>query len=318
MKERILAEMPSLSRLYLTAAGTAARQRLSKHTVSAELPAERHTVADIAVDPLRLTRFQHLLQQPARDWLPSGFVHALAFPVAMSVMTRADFPLPLLGMVHLRNDAVHRRPVHFSEPLTITAWAERLRGHRSGTQVDMVASAAVRGEPVWQGRSTYLAKGVFGLAADRAAADRAAPDSAAPRAAEGAAVGTRNRPDFTPPAPTAIWRLGADTGRGYAAVSDDFNPIHLGVLSARVLGLKKPIAHGMYLASRVLGDVGGPGTGAFEWSIDFGSPVFLPGVVAVAITDDARAGAWSGSEFVGWNQRSLRCHFTGSARRLEA
>jgi acyl dehydratase len=308
MKERILAQPPSLSRLYLTAAGTAARQRLSKHTVSPDLPAERHTVADIAVDPLRLTRFQHLLRQPARDWLPSGYVHALAFPVAMSVMTRADFPLPLLGMVHLHNHAVHRRPIHFSEPLTITAWAERLRGHRAGTQVDLVASAAVRGEPVWEGRSTYLAKGVFGLA----------PNSAAPDAAEGAAGGTRTRPEFTPPAPTASWRLDADTGRGYAAVSADFNPIHLSALSARALGLKRPIAHGMYLASRVLGDVGGPGTGGFEWSIDFDSPVFLPGVVAVAITDDARAGAWSGSEFVGWNQRSLRCHFTGSARRLEA
>jgi acyl dehydratase len=62
--------------------------------------------------------------------------------------------------------------------------------------------------------------------------------------------------DFKAPDPTALWQLGVDTGRAYAAVSGDFNPIHLSVLSAKALGMRRSIAHGMYLASRALADVG--------------------------------------------------------------
>lgn len=47
------------------------------------------------------------------------------------------------------------------------------------------------------------------------------------------------------PNPTALWQLGVDTGRAYASVSGDFNPIHLSVLSAKALGMRRSIAHGM-------------------------------------------------------------------------
>jgi acyl dehydratase len=44
----------------------------------------------------------------------------------------------------------------------------------------------------------------------------------------------------------ADWSLPGDTGRRYAALSGDYNPIHLWHWSARLFGLKEPIAHGMY------------------------------------------------------------------------
>ena len=79
----------------------------------------------------------------------------------MSVLTRPDFPLPVLGMVHLANEVEHRGRVAVGEDLTVTASAERLRPHRSGAQVDVVARLARGdGETVWTGRSTYLARGV--------------------------------------------------------------------------------------------------------------------------------------------------------------
>ena len=76
---------------------------------------------------------------------PAGFIHALAFPLAMSVMNRDDFPLPLLGMIHLENRVVQSAPVLFTEALDIRAWAENLRGHRAGTQLDVVAEVRARG-----------------------------------------------------------------------------------------------------------------------------------------------------------------------------
>ena len=38
------------------------------------------------------------------------------------------------------------------------------------------------------------------------------------------------------------WRLPADQGRRYAAVSGDYNPIHLYGWAARPFGFKQPIA----------------------------------------------------------------------------
>ncbi|MGK3648643.1 MaoC family dehydratase [Pseudarthrobacter enclensis] len=292
----VLGEMPSLSKLYVNAAAQAARHRLLGSGNAAVLPEEGHQVRGVTVDVANLTAYQHLLGETASDVLPAGFVHALAFPLAMSVMNRDDFPLPLLGMIHLRNRVEQRVPLVFTQPLDITAHVENLQGHRSGTQVDVVAEVRKSGTGAvcWRGVSTYLAKGVFLPGIDKPAAHPA-------------------REEFRAPDPTALWQLGVDTGRAYAAVSGDFNPIHLSVLSAKALGMRRSIAHGMYLASRALADVGPSRGDSFTWEVEFDAPVFLPCRVALDIsTEQETSGAWKRSDFVAWNPRSGRRHFKGS------
>ena len=296
----ILGEMPSLSKLYVNAAAQAARRRLLGTHDGTALPGESHEVRGVAVDVATLTAYQHLIGETASDVLPAGFIHALAFPLAMSVMNRDDFPLPLLGMIHLRNTVEQRIPVVFTDALDITARVDNLRGHRAGTQVDVIAEVRRAGtaEICWLGTSTYLAKGVFLPGIDK-------PSPAPARA------------DFKAPDPTALWHLGVDTGRAYAAVSGDFNPIHLSVLSAKALGMRRSIAHGMYLASRALADVGPSRGDSFAWDVDFDAPVFLPCRVALEIkTEEGPGGAWERSEFVAWNPRSGRRHFHGSVSAL--
>lgn len=296
----ILGEMPSLSKLYVNAAAQAARRRLLGTQDRSVLPAESHEVRGVTVDVGNLTAYQHLIGETASDVLPAGFIHALAFPLAMSVMNRDDFPLPLLGMIHLRNFVEQRSPLLFTDALVIAAHVENLRGHRSGTQVDLVIEVrkALTGESSWRGVSTYLAKGVFLPGIDK--------PTVAPA-----------RPEFRAPDPTALWQLGVDTGRAYASVSGDFNPIHLSVLSARALGMRRSIAHGMYLAARALGDVGAVRGDSFTWEVDFEAPVFLPCRVALDIsTVQGAAGAWERSDFVAWNPRSGRRHFSGSVASL--
>ncbi|MGO4190365.1 MaoC family dehydratase [Arthrobacter sp. YAF17] len=292
----ILGEMPSLSKLYVNAAATAARRRVLGTHAGNGLPASQHEVRGVKAAVENLTAYQHLIGETASDVLPAGFIHALAFPLAMSVMNRDDFPLPLLGMIHLENHVVQSAPLRFTETLDIRAWAENLRGHRSGTQLDLVTEVRRTGEDAvsWRGVSSYLAKGVFLPGIDK------------PTAASVPA-------DFKAPDPTALWQLGVDTGRAYAAVSGDFNPIHLSVLSAKALGLRRSIAHGMYLASRALADVGAAKGEAFSWDVSFEAPVFLPARVALDIsTTQDPDGAWRRSEYVAWNPRLGRKHFSGS------
>lgn len=297
--DHVLTEMPSLSKLYVNAAATAARARIKRVEPVVALPPRALEVRGVTADLARLTQFQHLMGKPARDVLPSGYIHALAFPVAMSVMVQEDFPLPLLGMIHLRNQVDHYAPVLFTDVLTIRSWARDLAGHRAGTQVQLVVEVrnSEGTELLWRGVSTYLAKGIYLPGLDKPAARPAG----APRET------------FSPPRPTAQWKLGVDTGRAYAAVSGDFNPIHLSVLSAKALGLRRSIAHGMYAASRAVSDIGSPKPDAFSWDITFESPVFLPATVSLHIADTrADDGGWLGSEFTAWNARSARLHFRGS------
>jgi MaoC like domain len=291
----LLPEVPSLSRLYLNAAGIAAKNRLLGGDRDPQLPAYSAEVRGVVADLPRLTAYQHLLGDTARDVMPAGFVHTVAFPVAMQVMVREDFPLPLLGMIHLRNRVQSFAPIHYSRPLTVRSWARDLTGHRAGTQVDLVMEVRAddAGDVLWRGVSTYLAKGVYLPGIDR--------PGPAPTA-EG----------FDIPAPTALWRLGVDTGRQYAAVSGDFNPIHLSALSAKALGMRRSIAHGMFLASRALVEASTPEPDAFAWSVSFEAPVYLPTNVAVRIADDRDDdGAWTGSSYVGWNRSTGRRHFSG-------
>jgi hypothetical protein len=296
----ILGEMPSLSKLYVNAAATAARRRVLGTHAGNGLPGSRHEVRGVKAAVENLTAYQHLIGETASDVLPAGFIHALAFPLAMSVMNRDDFPLPLLGMIHLENHVVQSAPLRFTEALDIRAWAENLRGHRAGTQLDLVTEVRRTGEEAvsWRGVSSYLAKGVFLPGIDK-------PTAAAVPA------------DFKAPDPTALWQLGVDTGRAYAAVSGDFNPIHLSVLSAKALGMRRSIAHGMYLASRALADVGAAKGEAFSWDVSFEAPVFLPARVALDIsTTQDPEGAWQRSDYVAWNSRSGRKHFSGSVAAL--
>ena len=296
----ILGEMPSLSKLYVNAAAQAARRRVLGTHGGSSLPNASHQVRGVRADVGNLTTYQHLVGETASDVLPAGFVHALAFPLAMSVLNRDDFPLPLLGMIHLSNRIEQRSPFLFTEALDITARVENLRGHRSGTQLDVVAE--VRGAGMadvrWLGISSYLAKGVF------------LPDIDKQSPAE-------VRADFKAPDPTAMWQLGVDTGRAYAAVSGDFNPIHLSVLSAKALGMRRSMAHGMYLASRALADIGAAKGDSFGWKVEFDSPVFLPARVALDIsTVQATGGAWTRSDFAAWNPHSGRRYFSGTVAEL--
>ena len=304
-----LPRVPALGGLYGRGALASARfaVRGGARPASGALPEVTYAVDDVRADADHLTAYQHLLHEPATDALPAGYVHVLAFPVAMALMVRPDFPLPLLGMVHLANRVEQLRPILLGDRLDIRAWAQGLAGHRSGTQIELVTEVRIAGadddvlggELAWRGTSTYLAKGarLGGPAVDAAS--------------EGSATDERREP-FAPPLPTGRWRLAADTGRRYAAVSGDRNPIHLSKLSAKALGFPRAIAHGMYTASRALADVGAGRGDAFTWTVEFAKPVLLPGTVDVRVAPDGAGGF----AYAGWNGRSGKPHLTGAVTPL--
>ncbi|OMH26303.1 hypothetical protein BKD30_04875 [Tersicoccus phoenicis] len=297
-----LAGVPALARIYARTVPAALAGAVStgvrRKTAVGELPRVAYRVTRLRPDPDRVTDFARLTRAPASDVLPPGFVHTMVFPVAMALLARDDFPLPLPGLVHLRNVWTQQRPVTLDSVLGVTTRAEDLRPHRAGTLVDVISE--IRDEtgggdpgerPVAIDRSTYLAWGRF--------LRGTVPTE-----------GTERRDPFTPPLPTGQWRLGADTGRRFAAVSGDWNPIHVSAPTARLLGMKGAIAHGMYTASRGLATTRLPES--FTWDVTFAAPVLLPATVAVRV--DGRPEDEAGARFTGWNPRSGRLHLTSTVR----
>lgn len=273
---------------------------------SLEVPKVAHVVEGLVVDPEWHERLCRVVHATPRSLAPgssetavfSGALHSVAFPVAMSVLTRQDFPLPVMGMVHLTNTVQHVMDVAVGEELTATAWTENLRSHRAGTVVDAVVTLArTDGTVAWAGRSGYLAKGRTAAIAGEDA-----------RTGEDESTSSSLGAPFNAPQQTAQWSLRADTGRQYAGVSGDYNPIHLSGPSAKALGMKGAIAHGMYTASRALAATAVPAEVPFSWSVEFAAPVVLPATVAVSVHDDGRREHWESSRVIAWNRERNKPH----------
>jgi acyl dehydratase len=334
-----LAELPTLGGLFVKGVAGSAGKR-PKGTVRLPQTTYRVVGVDTAGEAAHLAAYQRLLGEPSSEVLPAGFLHVLAFPLATAVMVRGDFPLPLLGLVHLRNVARVLRPVRLGETLEVRAWAQDARAHRRGVQVDLVAEVLVGGELAYQGVSTYLAKGF--KAPDGGApapeASDAADATSAPEAPAGRAVSAEaQREEWTRPLPTARWTLGAGTGRAYGAVSGDQNPIHTSSLGAKAFGFPRAIAHGMYTAARALAEVGPARRGdTYEWTVEFFKPVLLPSTVDVAIryatdalptagpeplpttptSDGDGSPAREGFVYEGWRSGKNTRHFQGTVTPL--
>jgi acyl dehydratase len=224
---------------------------------------------DVALDPGRIADYARVCGFALRDAVPPTYLHVLAFPLAMRLMTDSAFPFGVLGLVHVDNAIEHVRPVTTGEAVSLRVHAEDLRDHPRGRQFDVVAVATTSGgERVWEGRSTYLRRGGGAPAKDDNKTERAAP-----------------------PAPEALWSIPGDIGRRYGAVSGDRNPIHLHDLSAKLFGMPRAIAHGMWLKARVLAALQPELPDRFTATVRFKRPVLLPATVAFSTQEhpDGRA-----------------------------
>jgi acyl dehydratase len=247
---------PSLLPLYAKAAATG-----PLHRGGDSLPESVYTLAEQEIDAAHLAAFQRVCGYRVTDVLPPTYLHVLAFPLSVALMTERSFPFPLVGMVHVANSIDVVRPVRVGERVSFLVRAADLRPHSAGKQFDLLAEATVDGEVVWSGRSTYLRRG---------------------KAADGGAKAEK-RPELEPQSgPVSVVRVPGDIGRKYAAVSGDRNPIHLYNLTAKAFGFRSAIAHGMWLKARTLAALEGRLPEAYSVEVAFKLPVLLPANLAIA------------------------------------
>ncbi|HEY2767610.1 MAG TPA: MaoC/PaaZ C-terminal domain-containing protein [Solirubrobacteraceae bacterium] len=234
-----------------------------------ELPELELVLENVRVDRDRLAAYAHVCGFSLRDTLPATFPHVLAFGLQLALMTDSRFPFPAIGVVHLSNRIVQRRPIDLGEALQLRVRTGPLSPHRRGRTFAIITEARVEGELVWEEHSTMLRRGGGSEASESTGAEA---DAGTPLAPKG--------PASKPAEQTALWQLPGDLGRRYAAVSGDRNPIHMHALSARLFGFPRAIAHGMWTKARCLAALEQQLPDAFAVEVDFRKPIALPGEVA--------------------------------------
>lgn len=259
-----LAAPPRLGALY-------ARSLLHRTSPPVDFPRTTVALQGAGFDADRLAAAARLTGFPLRDEVPLPFPHLLGFGLQVQLLVTEPFPFRLLGLVHLRQRFEQIRSLRLDERVDLSVRALGLRPHRRGTTVDLVTEVRPVGsaDVVWSGWSRYLARGTT-------MPGTVGPSPVRLPAPEG--EGTR-------------WRVPADTGRRWAAVSGDVNPLHLAAPAARLLGFRRALAHGMWTASRSLAALGGRLPDAARFDVEFGTPLLLPSTVRHVVAADGTG--WS-------------------------
>ena len=255
-----------------------------------QLPSRTVTIDELPIDRGNVAAYAAVTGLRYGDTVPLTYPFALAFPTVMSLVTGFDFPFAAMGAVHTENHITQYRPIAVTDTVGIAVHAENLREHRKGLLVDVVTDVSVGNDIAWQQVTTFLHQQRTSLS------DEPKPPP-------------EKQPKFPPP--NTVLRITPGQIRQYAAVGGDHNPIHTNPIGAKLFGFPTVIAHGMYSAAAVLGNIEGQLPESVSYSVRFGKPVVLPATAGLYI--DRIQDGW---DVVLRNISKGYPHLTGTIRAL--
>ena len=273
----VMQELPSMPSMLGKAAFKSGHYALGD-----QLPGLSTQINGLVISKPHLLAYKELCGFQPDSALPATYLHMLAFPLFLKILIQQDFPMRAMGQVHLRNQISVLQQFDSRQPVNMTASIGSSELTSRGLEWNIDVSAEVDQQVVWTSESTFLHRCKTGV-----------PRSAvAPIRHEGEAQS---------------WSVDADTGRRYARVSGDYNPIHLTDITAKLFGFKQAIAHGMWSKARCLAALSAelPADG-YSVDVAFHRPLFLPSqVLFYSHRQDGQ------QNFSLFNQRADQAHLEG-------
>ncbi len=252
-------DLPALPPV-LPAFARAALSASRKVTSPVAIPEWTVRVGSLGFDRPHVAAYNALCGFNRADQIAMTYPQVLATPLYLNLMTRPGFPLPLMGLVHVRNRIEMRRELSIDENFDVSVSLGASREVRAGLELDLIISfSELDGDVLWKATMTVLKRGPK-------------RDGDAPVAKSSAAQDEPGLAQYlTISAPE-------DIGRRYARISQDFNPIHLYATSAKLFGFKRAIAHGLWTKARVLAELSPRLAKAPRlFDVQFRQPLLLPG-----------------------------------------
>lgn len=191
------------------------------------------------------------------DRLPISYLQTLFINLIGKYITSPFFPLHPLGLIQIFQSFAQKRPIHSRELLDLSCTLSQLSISEKGIESHFSLKALSEDQIVWEGMSIYFTRS----------------KQKRKRKERKEKILNIHETILVP----------SDTGRRYASVSGDYNPLHLYPLLARLFGFRKTIAHGMWCLARAVASLerawGGQPPSRLE--AFFKLPVFLPATITL-------------------------------------
>ena len=203
------------------------------------------------------------------------------FRLQMALLTHPAFPFPIWRALQIRNHAVLHRSFGDGAALKLHTRTAATRILDKGTEIDLQSEASLDGTTVWESTNTIYYR------RRQEARDGASPLAAAPVVAGSV---------------TARWRAPGGARTRFAALTGDYNGIHLWTPYARRLGFRGAFAHPQRALGECLARLAPPEAGPplrldawLKGPVYYGAPVALriaeapdTAVFALHVADDTR------------------------------
>lgn len=280
-----LESMPGQGSLAIKALASLRR----KPKADVQVPAMSVSMAGLRFDAAALEAYRDICGFTAAG-VPIAYPQVHAIGLQMHLLSQPQFPLPLVGLVHLKNRIQQQRVLRDDEGFDVTVAVIGSETTERGLEFQLETTYRdARGDTPWSAIATVLYR------------RKAGPKKAGGPKKEEPASRLADYRNIDAP---------ADIGRRYGRISGDMNPIHLYPLTARLLGFQRHIAHGMWTMARCAALLE-PQLGRAPQSLEaqFRNPLFLPGRAAL------KSGAADGGfEFSLIGRDSGKLHLTGTLR----
>lgn len=297
LRQRRLWEAPSMVRQY--ARGLLLGLRRAQGALHVQPPRElclRQSNRPVSVTLVR--KYRALCGYSEGAETPICFGEMLFLPLMTELVTLRQFPLSPLGLIHVGQRIVQRAPIQPGASIELECQLSKLSRSARGYEVELSLRAwQPEGGGDWAGTAVMLSR---------------AGGSQRPRPTK------QERTTGTLSARGAVIEAPGNMGRRFAQLSGDYNPHHLYPLTARLLGYKQPIAHGMWTLARALAHIEQerPLGEAVELDARFKRPLYLPGHFSVQHHERASDSRHPPVDFEVKNPRTHEPHVVGNLRAL--
>ena len=229
-----------------------------------------------------VNRFNQLTNWTDNSIAPT-FPYALSTHIHFDLVNDPLFPFSPYGLLHKKEEITVLKNLKQGQ-WEMHSYIESYDELESGHEFLLHSDLYIDGELTWQSKTT--------------AYKRSKPS-----------IRKKNKP-LNAPNETKTLCLEPHMARDYALVSKNIDPIHMSFLSAKIMGHKSSIMHGMWGLARSLSEIKKL-RGPYQINCTFISPMYLPCKVKLGIVQKEEC-----TEFGFYPKSGDRPHFLGTVRSI--
>ncbi|MAX81705.1 MAG: hypothetical protein CL843_16205 [Crocinitomicaceae bacterium] len=187
--------------------------------------------------------------------VPLTYIYTIAQRAQTALMLDKHFTLPIPGMVHIENQLTQKSELDPYSSFDVTSSAFVAYEESDSLKPTFEVELVQNGHVVATCRSIYTVK----------------------RKDKKQKIRKKALAPLQQAKHQELWNVNAKTGKEYASISGDKNPIHTSLIFAKMLGFKTQIMHGWYSVCKIEQFLEGHyNQNVSDISVKFLSPVLLP------------------------------------------